>query len=207
MQISAVADAVIAQSYEGSAIAWRSTDARAHSECANTTISLHAYPYFENTQFSAGWVLAVKAFEGEFARAKGRLPRGADRDPLASTYAQYRGWKRGVRDQAATQVQSMYRGVRVRRSRGGVEPRPARPALLPPPTRTALAPIAVGSNTVALTTQKRQLKVRLKAFDSVFVQEHGRLPTRAEKEPIRALYVEYHKVKLALAAGRAPQSA
>ena len=43
-------------------------------------------------------------FEDAYQRQNGRLPKGKDRRPLASTYAQYREWKKNIRDHAAMQV-------------------------------------------------------------------------------------------------------
>ena len=51
----------------------------------------------------------------------------------------------------------------------------------------------------ALEAEKKRVKNLLKTYDAAFAQRHqGRLPTKAEKEPIRALYEDYHRVKQAL---------
>lgn len=57
----------------------------------------------------------ITRFENAFARVHGRPPKGAhERAPLATTYAQYREWKRAIRSDAASRIQSMYRGAHVR---------------------------------------------------------------------------------------------
>merc|ERR1712037_288269 len=47
----------------------------------------------------------------------------------------------------------------------------------------------------SLYSQKRQLKQQLKHYDMSFHQQHGRMPVKAEKEPIRHLYEEYNILK------------
>ena len=57
----------------------------------------------------------ITRFEDAFIKVHGRPPKGAnDRAPLATTYAQYREWKRAIRADAASRIQAMYRGARVR---------------------------------------------------------------------------------------------
>jgi len=46
-----------------------------------------------------------------------------------------------------------------------------------------------------LEMEKKVLKQKLKRFDEDFEKTHGRKPSRVDKEPIRHLYGEYHKVK------------
>ena len=53
-------------------------------------------------------------FEEDFISQHGHAPKGADRAPLASTYVQYREWKRNIRDHAAIQIQAFYRGSALR---------------------------------------------------------------------------------------------
>ena len=48
--------------------------------------------------------LQIKAFEDAFAETCKRRPRGSDRRPLASTYRQYRDWKRCIRHDAAAAI-------------------------------------------------------------------------------------------------------
>ena len=58
----------------------------------------------------------IKQFEDAFIQMHGRAPKGAaERAPLASTYMQYREWKRAIRADATCHIQAMYRGVMVRR--------------------------------------------------------------------------------------------
>jgi len=60
----------------------------------------------------------------------------------------------------------------------------------------------------ALEAEKKRVKNLLKTYDAAFAQRHeGRLPTKAEKEPIRALYEDYHRVKQALQAALDQQQA
>ena len=59
-------------------------------------------------------VRVVFRFEEDFISQHGHAPKGADRAPLASTYVQYREWKRNIRDHAAIQIQAFYRGSALR---------------------------------------------------------------------------------------------
>lgn len=43
--------------------------------------------------------------------------------------------------------------------------------------------------------QKRELKQQLKQYDMSFARRHGRMPVKAEKEPIRHLYERYNALK------------
>lgn len=58
--------------------------------------------------------MQIKRFEDVFAHQHGHAPKGRERLPLSSTYAQYREWKRNIRDHAAGQVQALFRGFRWR---------------------------------------------------------------------------------------------
>ncbi|CAM9401166.1 unnamed protein product [Chrysoparadoxa australica] len=68
----------------------------------------------------------ISQFEDAFVTEFGHLPKGRERAPLASTYAQYKQWKRLIRDDAATELQAFVRGavcrikypLACRRSRG-----------------------------------------------------------------------------------------
>lgn len=46
-----------------------------------------------------------------------------------------------------------------------------------------------------LLAKKRELKNRLKQYDMDFARENGRMPVKAEKEPIRHLYEQYNALK------------
>jgi hypothetical protein len=46
-----------------------------------------------------------------------------------------------------------------------------------------------------LQAAKRELKQRLKKYDMDFFKANGRMPVKAEKEPIRALYEQYNRLK------------
>ena len=57
----------------------------------------------------------ITRFENTFIKVHGRAPKGQyERAPLATTYAQYREWKRAIRSDAASRIQAMFRGARVR---------------------------------------------------------------------------------------------
>ena len=121
--------------------------------------------------------LQIKAFEDAFAETSKRRPRGSDRRPLASTYRQYRDWKRCIRHDAAAAIQGLCRRRR------------ARPMVAP-------APRPVQQSTIAqLRLDKRNIKKKLRAYDAQFIAKHGRSPTRFEKEPIRGLYELYYSAK------------
>uniref|UniRef100_A0A7S1VBR6 FAM13A-like domain-containing protein n=1 Tax=Grammatophora oceanica TaxID=210454 RepID=A0A7S1VBR6_9STRA len=228
----------------------------------------------------------IQRFEDAFAQLHGRPPKGAaERAPLATTYAQYREWKRAIRADAACRIQALFRGARTRwmllRS-GNPEmirvvkkaplrrQKPAssdRPDLLIPidpssvgavglsplpsglqtPTASGLGdsspadvfgssatsgtppfssaprrlsgssdlsasptpPYATSSPTSPqdihaelaamslpeLQARKRDLKQQLKQYDMNFARQHGRMPVKAEKEPIRHLYEQYNALK------------
>ena len=121
--------------------------------------------------------LQIKAFEEAFQETSKRRPRGSDRRPLASTYRQYRDWKRCIRHDAAAAIQGLCRRRR------------ARPMV---PTQRP----AVPQSTIAqLRLDKRNIKKKLRAYDAQFIAKHGRSPTRFEKEPIRGLYELYYSAK------------
>jgi hypothetical protein len=46
-----------------------------------------------------------------------------------------------------------------------------------------------------LQARKRDLKQQLKQYDMNFARRHGRMPVKAEKEPIRHLYEKYNALK------------
>jgi len=262
----------------------------------------------------------IARFEEAFTQLHGRPPKAsAERAPLASTYAQYREWKRAIRADAACRIQSFFRGglhranlrkdprfagfmIRSRRNKldllnlsipveigDHVLPKPPTtcskedkpgegvevvisPKLSPSwhqgktkkvieltsaktTTRHAInsrrdhqnneqkqspqlqlameqpfdpfqmdpTPASFTSPTNLTTPQgphqqqrasqrqasrnspeetlndflavKRNLKNRLKRYDMEFAREHGRMPVKAEKEPIRKLYEEYNVLK------------
>lgn len=57
----------------------------------------------------------IQRFEDAFIQLHGRPPKGAsERAPLATTYAQYREWKRAIRSDAACRIQSLFRGAGTR---------------------------------------------------------------------------------------------
>lgn len=238
----------------------------------------------------------ITRFEEAFFQLHGRPPKGAaERAPLATTYAQYREWKRAIRADAACRIQALFRGARTRwmllrsnnpkiskvvLSRAGrmVHARPSdtiqtpgQDSVLGPlkelsiPTEigdnrqensfsangVGLGPVAFGfqgrgaNQTLApqwgnqivrrrsgsgegfapsssipkpaaslagpaggnssgdysrmslsdLQARKRDLKQQLKQYDMNFARKHGRMPVKAEKEPIRHLYEKYNSLK------------
>lgn len=230
----------------------------------------------------------ITRFEDAFIKVHGRPPKGAvERAPLQSTYSQYREWKRAIRADAASRIQAMYRGARIRmiliqdplftriiENRAGRPPQvenlpqmpenilgsdnfrnrsslPTQP-LVPVPRKVgssyddnvelvmvpdqrpswskqrsgtdqslaysqASDSVSVMSNPFSptgdtsnltnvsqefyhlsmaeLQTAKRELKQRLKKYDMDFFKANGRMPVKAEKEPIRALYEQYNRLK------------
>ena len=121
--------------------------------------------------------LQIKAFEDAFAETSKRRPRGSDRRPLASTYRQYRDWKRCIRHDAAAAIQGLCRRRRARPMVSSPRPRPPE------------------STIAQLRLDKRNIKKKLRAYDAQFIAKHGRSPTRFEKEPIRGLYELYYSAK------------
>ncbi len=215
----------------------------------------------------------IARFEDAFIKMHGRPPKGAaERAPLATTYAQYREWKRAIRADAASRIQALARGANTRsylaqdpRFREIVRRRAGRPKkvsyshlsipesigsnkspkmqtqpIAPMPRRddgsveivmgptsawpkrslsessydsgtlnSSQYPSVSASVSVAntfkleishfslaeLQTQKRELKQELKKYDMDFFNRHGRMPVKAEKEPIRHLYEKYNQLK------------
>lgn len=238
----------------------------------------------------------ITKFEEAFIQMHGRAPKGAaEREPLASTYMQYREWKRAIRTDAACRIQALCRGssvrsmmlrshdVRVSRivSRRSVKPtlverrtsdlshlsipldigtNPVQSSILDHVAKTRLEargglrgddgvevvmrsgsattssaiPPSVAPNwknrqqvghsggdspgssfnqrpspgkprnsqpdvTVMslpeLQQRKRELKQQLKMYDLNFHAQHGRMPEKREKEPIRHLYESYNAYK------------
>lgn len=192
----------------------------------------------------------ISRFEDAFVQLHGRAPKGAaERAPLATTYAQYREWKRAIRADAACRIQALLRGfwartlllrsgrpevVRVVTRRrppaadlqlpdngmlegSGSSPssnssvsqsgpqwrtrvRPRNSSPVPSPRSGPPSPLGGGIETTNLSlaelqAQKRDLKNRLKQYDMSFARQHGRMPVKAEKEPIRNLYESYNALK------------
>ena len=227
----------------------------------------------------------IKRFEDAFYTLHGRPPKGAaERQPLATTYAQYREWKRAIRADAACRIQALFRGSITRgrlsksgdqrianfiqRNRAGRLLRARKPdpivTLVPeganspnsfqraygvevvmgdnrvgnkrpvsrwdpqpndqmtvdesmgysnaspkgPQHSGPFTPRAEGSvassaspfsfSDITLSefqAQKRELKQQLKQYDLNFHKQHGRMPKKVEKEPIRHLYEKYNTLK------------
>lgn len=267
----------------------------------------------------------ISRFEEAFVQLHGRPPKGAaERAPLATTYAQYREWKRAIRADAACRIQALFRGARTRwvllrsnnpRVSRVVMNKAGRPGLRPGGIASGIAPVEGGENVLKrlsipveiggseseqapgagpggmgglplhggtgagviptptgsllsgdegsevsssgvevfisppgsvastpslspnwtttptalpmsrrdkpavsslpqhyqspaaspvgessmslqeLQARKRELKQQLKQYDMNFAREHGRMPVKAEKEPIRHLYESYNNLK------------
>jgi len=231
----------------------------------------------------------ITRFEDAFIQLHGRPPKGAaERAPLATTYAQYREWKRAIRADAACRIQALIRGATTRwmllrsnnpqlskvvvkragrrgfalqndtaqgqtsvldelsipaeigdrsRQEGGLSnsargnptldgqgqggnqtlapqwgdqivrrgslgsdftsnppiPRPAASPVTSSHSRTSSDLSSLSLN--ELQAQKRELKQQLKQYDMSFARRHGRMPVKAEKEPIRHLYERYNALK------------
>lgn len=225
----------------------------------------------------------ITRFEEAFVQLHGRPPKGAtERAPLATTYAQYREWKRAIRADAACRIQALFRGASTRwmllrmnspqistvvmkragrrsfallndvnqgqssmldelsipteigehrqegvlsnsarsnssldaqgnqtlapqwgdqimRRRSGSNdftptshiPRPASSPGTPTRGSGDLSSLSLPE----LQAQKRELKQQLKQYDMSFARRHGRMPVKAEKEPIRHLYERYNALK------------
>ena len=239
----------------------------------------------------------ITQFEDAFIKMHGRAPKGfSERAPLASTYTQYREWKRAIRADAACRIQALFRGAKARltlrhshdekiarfvskrfkvpATSHGAQGRPIEQSLnhlsIPldigrsdadsPLPRTRLetrtgqrgddsvevvmnpgASSATGSTSptpssspnwrnrsqrrqqpsgggtsrsssgrrssssglpdvtvmslAELQQRKRELKQQLKQYDMNFHAQHGRMPEKREKEPIRHLYESYNTYK------------
>ena len=210
----------------------------------------------------------IARFEDAFIKMHGRPPKGAaERAPLATTYAQYREWKRAIRADAASRIQALARGARVRsylvrdpkfrdivmRKMGRpkkishlsipepnevvkqpkmlqqpIAPMPRRDdgsveIVMGPPSswsKRSVSDVSHDSSTLnasqytrnsnvsntfkleishyslpELQTRKRELKQELKKYDMTFYTQNGRMPVKAEKEPIRHLYEKYNQLK------------
>ncbi len=192
----------------------------------------------------------IQRFEEAFIKIHGRPPKGAqERAPLATTYAQYREWKRAIRADAACRIQALLRGAACRlhllsdpdlarvvlRKAGRPGPRNnvleqislpgdigggsplessptsdsptsaqqqqqwsgpvVRPRPDPDLNVIQRSPSNEGFSFADLQARKRELKQQLKQYDINFVAQHGRMPVKAEKEPIRHLYESYNRLK------------
>ena len=213
----------------------------------------------------------IQRFEDAFVQLHGRPPKGAqERAPLATTYAQYREWKRAIRADAACRIQALLRGARTRlillrsgdsdvthvvlrrAGRPGSSPDLAIPTeigrsdsgdrgigssssdsgfgrtpaanlspswhgrpqvrrgsstedgtagsqaihgLVPRSSAPSVPAELAGLTLQELTARKRDLKQKLKQYDKDFAHRHGRMPWKAEKEPIRHLYESYNALK------------
>ena len=137
--------------------------------------------------------MQIKRFEDSFQRQHGHVPKGKERAPLASTYCQYREWKKNIRDHAAAQVQALFRGWSARattrhRERPSQPPRrpsadPARPLRDRPDHPLSDGPNRIPGVTdmASLQQEKKLVKQKLKSFDQEFAAAHGRMPTKSEK--------------------------
>jgi hypothetical protein len=65
------------------------------------------------------------------------------------------------------------------------------------PTVVAATTVAGGwsLDSAGLRRRKRELKQQLRLYDMIFHAQHGRMPEKREKEPIRHLYERYNAYK------------
>lgn len=143
---------------------------------------------------------SIKELEYKFADVHGHPPCSVAEKQQAGVHElaqKYRRCKRQIRDDAAASLQALVRGFRVRKhtakavKTGAVTHDPRKSV-------TATKSISKISNQELkkrLKDEKRDLKQKLKDYDKSFAQDHGRLPTKSEKEPIRWLYEQYNNVK------------
>jgi hypothetical protein len=191
-----------------------------YDSAASSSITIHHFTMTPETRKKT--VAATRAirqqivrFEEAFQKTHGRKPRGPrERAPLLSTYAQYRDWKRAIRADAACRVQAFFRGAVLRRNiRPLIQP-PYIPDVFEGENGSAIevhpqTPLPNSSKHITETDtpqtpkedveifklQKRDLKDRLKSYDRDFYKREGRMPVKAEKEPIRHLYEQYNMLK------------
>lgn len=122
----------------------------------------------------------ITQFEDAFIQMHGRPPKGAaERAPLASTYMQYREWKRAIRADAACRIQALCRGARARLSLTRSEdPRMAKfmmkhhrggfgggvmvksPTLSPKPLKDLSIPLDMGGDDNDSTITRTRLETR-----------------------------------------------
>jgi len=154
----------------------------------------------------------IVRFEEAFQKIHGRKPRGPrERAPLLSTYAQYRDWKRAIRADAACRIQAFLRGAMTRRHMKPFIQPPYIPDVFEAENGSAIevhpqtplqnardeneTPQTPKEDLEAFKLQKRELKELLKAYDRDWYRRTGRMPVKAEKEPIRNLYEQYNTLK------------
>lgn len=168
----------------------------------------------------------IARFEAEFKNQHGHEPKVSERQPLAHTYSEYRQLKVAIRDDAARHIQAVVRG-HVARVKYPIPSRQCRLAAgrsvssrssgwtsaaavptAPAPTSASKAAVspavaALQAKVNALRDEKTALKRTLRAFDNTFAEEHGRQPSKGEKEHLRPQYTRYHELKGLIAAAEA----
>jgi len=89
----------------------------------------------------------------------------------------------------------------VRRRTGSGDGFSGSPIPVPKPTSSPSTSVASKNSDFGrlplsdLQARKRELKQQLKQYDMNFARRHGRMPVKAEKEPIRHLYEKYNSLK------------
>lgn len=139
----------------------------------------------------------IAAFEAQYTASKGHAPKGAERFPLHAVYEEYRSLKIRIRDDAATHIQAVFKGHRCRKRMNRPSRQTTRDA-----TNSSEAAIAKPAlkrpspaELAALRDEKASLKRALRAFDLQFASDHGRPPSKSEKEHLRPQYTRYHELK------------
>ncbi|CAM9968545.1 unnamed protein product [Sphacelaria rigidula] len=98
----------------------------------------------------------INHYEAAFQQEYGHAPKGRERSPLVSTYAQYKSWKKFIRDDASTQIQSFYRGYRERNHHPEVPRLLRKNAPPPPPPPPPLSVIPGQAQQQQLSQQQQQ---------------------------------------------------
>jgi hypothetical protein len=145
----------------------------------------------------------ISRFEDAFFKEHGRPPkRPADRAPMATTYAQYRKWKKEIRGDAACRIQALFRGSSTRsKNRITVHCASGSTRIIlkradPSLSEFDINQTSIPDDTMAeLQARKSDLKLQLKTYNTAFAHKNGRMPNKAEKEPIRYLYESYNRLK------------
>jgi hypothetical protein len=76
-----------------------------NNEHMHTDSYLHMLLLLSTPNHTITTIQQINQFEEAFAADNGHVPRGRERAALASTYSQYKQWKRIIRSDAATQIQ------------------------------------------------------------------------------------------------------
>ena len=154
----------------------------------------------------------ISAFEEDWMKAHGRMPKGVERGAMLAVYTRYKDMKKLIRDGAATDIQRIIRGFMIRWKytqlgeglRRQMQPARQQSRRLMPSSScpNSSVPPAIPSELYAryrfLIGEKKELKRTLKKFDEDFTATHGQPPKKVDKEVMRPMYQSYHEVKAEL---------